>query len=503
MDGMRPDCQSTEGGDSAAAPSGVCLVVMLKSPARAKSRLAARIGDRAREAAEHLWACAYEDAAAWRGPRCFAPATERDRAWLEGWRGSDAETAGDGGALWESFLLVQSDGNLGERISFVDAGLRARGFDRLLFIGTDCPSLTPIYLERAARLLDDHDAVLGPARDGGVVLMGAKRPWPSLEKLPWSRADLGHALETLLCSAGWTVAHTETLADIDAVEDLAAAAHSLRGDPRPERRALVGWVEHQRLAASPERPRRGHGGGDCERAGAAGIALIIPVRDDAAPLRALLESIAAWATAPAEVIVVADDLDPALERLCCGNGARLIVAAPNRGGQLDAGARAATAPVLWFVHADASLPSEGLDAIGLALADGADAGCFRFTFRGEAAWYKALLARLVALRVRLGGIPYGDQGLFARRDVYLACGGFPHQPLFEEVRLVTRLRQRGTFRPLREPIGVSPRRWERDGWWRRTLRNRWLALRFMLGASAERLARGYHGSLNARSGREE
>jgi hypothetical protein len=150
--------------------------------------------------------------------------------------------------------------------------------------------------------------------------------------------------------------------------------------------------------------------------------------------------------------------------------------------------------VLWFVHADALPSPVGLQAIAAALTEGAESGCFRFTFRGEAAWYKSLLARLVALRVRAGGVPYGDQGLFVRRDVYLACEGFPHQPLFEEVRLVKRLRQRGTFRPLAEPIGVSPRRWERDGWWRRTLRNRWLALRYLLGASAERLARVYHGS---------
>jgi rSAM/selenodomain-associated transferase 2 len=234
-----------------------------------------------------------------------------------------------------------------------------------------------------------------------------------------------------------------------------------------------------------------------------GVALIVPVRDDTERLRTLLEGVASWAHAPAEVIVASAGLDPALERLCVDHGARLIAAAPNRGAQLDAGARAASARVLWFVHADASLPREGLSAIDATLAGGAVGGCFRFSFQGEATWYKALLARLVGLRVRLGGIPYGDQGLFVRRDVYLACGGFPHEPLFEEVRLVRRLRRRGAFRPLPMPIGVSPRRWERDGWWRRTLRNRWLALRYMLGASAERLSRVYHGRLDAPTRQEE
>lgn len=487
---------------------------MLKSPERAKSRLTACLGDLGREAAEHLWACAHEDAAEWRGPRCFAPASESDRAWLERWMGRngghgarDGDTDGDGEcagteARAAPLLLVQPEGNLGARINFIDAGLHSRGFEKQIFIGTDCPELTSIYLERAARLLDDHDAVLGPAQDGGVVLMAARRAWPPLGALPWSRADLGAALEALLRGAGWSVALLETLADVDSAQDLGAAADRLRGDARPERRALVAWIERRGLGLRGGLEPGSHGRPGSDGAFSPGVALVVPVRDDTEHVSALLEGVATWTHAPAEVIVVSAGVDRALESLCLEHRARLIVAAPNRGAQMDAGARAASAPVLWFVHADAALPPGGLHAIGGALANGAVGGCFRFAFQGEAAWYKWLLARLVGLRVRLGGIPYGDQGLFVRRDVYLACGGFPHQPLFEEVRLVTRLRRRGAFRPLPVPIGVSPRRWERDGWWRRTLRNRWLALRYMLGASAESLSRVYHGPLDAATRRE-
>ncbi len=117
---------------------------------------------------------------------------------------------------------------------------------------------------------------------------------------------------------------------------------------------------------------------------------------------------------------------------------------------------------------------------------------FRFEFQGDRSWYKDLLAWLTGLRIRLGGIPYGDQSLFVRRDSYLECGGFPHQPLFEEVRLVKRLRKRGTFRLLAQSVAVSTRRWERDGWWTRTWHNRWLALCHRLGVPADRLANSYH-----------
>lgn len=221
------------------------------------------------------------------------------------------------------------------------------------------------------------------------------------------------------------------------------------------------------------------------------VALIVPVLDDADALATLLAAVAGWAFAPREIVVVAAGADERVEAVCREHACRLVRARANRGAQLDRGARSATAPVLWFVHADATPWPHSLQAITAALAEGAEGGCFRFRFQGEATWYKQLIAWLVAIRVRCGGVPYGDQGLFAHREAYLECGGFPHQPLFEEVPLVKCLRRRGTFRLLPESIGVSTRRWERDGWLVRTARNRWLALCYGLGVPAERLSHAY------------
>lgn len=227
---------------------------------------------------------------------------------------------------------------------------------------------------------------------------------------------------------------------------------------------------------------------DAERSG---VAVIVPAwRDTGAVLR-LIDSAKTWPAAPGEIVVVSAEADPALAALVTAEGHRYVEAQANRGEQLDLGARSTSAPVLWFLHADAHAPADGIAAIGRALAAGAESGCFTFSFQGERTWYKAALEHAVAARVRLGGIPYGDQGLFATRSAYMACGGFAHQPLFEEVRLVRRLRGRGTFRILPQRIGVSTRRWERDGWIARTAHNRWLALRYACGAPAERLAAAY------------
>ena len=226
-----------------------------------------------------------------------------------------------------------------------------------------------------------------------------------------------------------------------------------------------------------------------------GIAVVIPVLGDAAELDALLAQLEAQR--PAQIIVVSGSADADVAAVCARRGCEHTEAVANRGAQLDAGARRATALVLWFVHADSEVPRDALAVIAAAVREGAESGCFRFAFQGPPAWHKRLLAALVALRIRCGGMTYGDQGIFVRRDVYLELGGFPPWPLFEEVRLVRRLRARGTFRVLPRALAVATRRWERDGWLRRTLHNRWLALRFALGGRPEALAVRYRALLRS------
>jgi rSAM/selenodomain-associated transferase 2 len=222
------------------------------------------------------------------------------------------------------------------------------------------------------------------------------------------------------------------------------------------------------------------------------MAVIVPVVGDQDALADLLERLRGWKTGPREIIVVSGSPSAELRELCRHHASRYIETAANRGAQLDCGAHATQADVLWFLHADAWIPVDAMSAIRSALEGGAEGGYFRFGFAGRPRPVKRLLALLINLRTRCGGIPYADQGIFVRRDAYMDCGGFLHEPLFEEVALIRRLRRRGQFREVALRIGVSPRRWERDGWWRRSLHNRWLALRYICGASPRRLSLAYN-----------
>ena len=220
------------------------------------------------------------------------------------------------------------------------------------------------------------------------------------------------------------------------------------------------------------------------------ISIVIPVLNDHESLARILHTLREASEMPDEIIVVEGGQDQTCSNLAAKYHCIYLQTRPGRGYQLHAGADAAKSDVIWFLHADSQPPSAAVTLIRQEIAGGAIGGYFRFRFAGQPTWYKRLLASLVNLRTRIG-VPYGDQGIFVRKSDYAATGGFPDSPLFEEVTVIKTARRMGRFVEIPIPIGVSPRRWERDGWFRRTIENRLLAAGYMLGMSPQTLARRY------------
>ncbi|WP_417791054.1 TIGR04282 family arsenosugar biosynthesis glycosyltransferase [Stutzerimonas xanthomarina] len=210
-------------------PDNAALVLICKRPAlgHGKQRLAAQIGvERALNIAEHLLDCALEDLRGWSGPVVIAP----DQSDACDWAIQQAPQA---------LCLAQTAGNLGERINNLDHSLRGLGHRQLLYIGSDAPALTPADYQRVHAALGTHDTVLVAARDGGVVLMASKLPWPELAALPWSTPELGLALADACRRVGHSVALCGESFDIDEQADLPLAAQALADDPRAARRRLL------------------------------------------------------------------------------------------------------------------------------------------------------------------------------------------------------------------------------------------------------------------------
>jgi hypothetical protein len=147
--------------------------------------------------------------------------------------------------------------------------------------------------------------------------------------------------------------------------------------------------------------------------------------------------------------------------------------------------------VLLFLHADTTLPADAPAAIAQALAWGADWGRFDVCIAGRSRMLP-VVAAFMNRRSRWTGIATGDQAIFVRRTLFNSLGGFPDQPLREDIELSRRLRQRGHAPAcLRQRVVTSGRRWDERGAWRTILLMWRLRWQYWRGTPAETLARMY------------
>ncbi|MBK7509678.1 MAG: TIGR04283 family arsenosugar biosynthesis glycosyltransferase [Comamonadaceae bacterium] len=226
---------------------------------------------------------------------------------------------------------------------------------------------------------------------------------------------------------------------------------------------------------------------------ASSLAIVMPVLNEAAGIEAALRALAPLRARGARVVVAdGGSADDTLARARRFGGVEVIEAARGRAAQMNAGAQAASgARVLLFLHADTTLPPDADRLIEQALAGGRHVwGRFDVRIAGRPRMLRVVAACMNA-RSRWSGIATGDQALFMTRAAFDAIGGFPEQPLMEDIEMSKRLRTLSRPACLRERVITSGRRWESRGVWATIVlmwRLRWAYWR---GASPQALARRY------------
>jgi rSAM/selenodomain-associated transferase 2 len=168
---------------------------------------------------------------------------------------------------------------------------------------------------------------------------------------------------------------------------------------------------------------------------------------------------------------------------------RVLEAPAGRARQMNVGAAAARGDLLLFLHADSLVPAGFAAAIVGACRD-AIGGRFDIQLDAPGLAFR-VIERAISIRSRLSGIFTGDQGLFIRREVFEALGGFPDQPLCEDLALSEAKKRRGRVIALRLRITTSARRWQRRGILRTVLLMWWIRARWALGTDPAALARLY------------
>lgn len=194
-----------------------CIIIFAKFPAQgmAKTRLQPALGiEGAAQMARRLLLHSIEQAVAtgFTVELCVSPAPTDPC-----WQALDLPDS----LHWSA----QADGDLGLRMLTASQRalqpLESKRFEKVLLIGTDCPSLTATHIRQAAQQLETKDCVMIPAFDGGYVLFGFKQVAARLfSNIEWSTASVAAITQQRLVELSWSIALLAPLPDIDEPEDL-------------------------------------------------------------------------------------------------------------------------------------------------------------------------------------------------------------------------------------------------------------------------------------------
>ena len=215
------------------------------------------------------------------------------------------------------------------------------------------------------------------------------------------------------------------------------------------------------------------------------ISVVIPTLNEEGSLTAVIRS----ASDADEILVVDGGSSDRTRVVAEESGARVVETAPSRGPQMAEGARATRGDWILFLHADTRLSPQAcpyirrLDPVIMG-------GAFRLRFDSPRLIYRAL-ELVVRVRTRGLRLPYGDQAIFCRRSAYAAAGGMPAFPVMEDVAFIRALGRTGALAFPAIDAVTSPRRYERRGPIRSSIRNLWLLTRYFAGADVSDLARAY------------
>ena len=226
------------------------------------------------------------------------------------------------------------------------------------------------------------------------------------------------------------------------------------------------------------------------------LTIVIPVLNEARILPARLEALQFFRSRNVELIVVdGGSTDDSLEislPLCD----RTLKAPAGRAKQMNEGARHASSGWLLFLHVDTRLEGEAFEALLEALSREPDWGWFNVRIEGKHPLL-SLTAAMMNARAALTKVVTGDQGLFMKKALFDAVGGFPDMPLMEDVALSKALRGVAKSTVIRTPLATDGRRWDQGGWFRTVLQMWGLRFAYWAGVGPDRLA-GYYAHVRGR-----
>ncbi len=223
------------------------------------------------------------------------------------------------------------------------------------------------------------------------------------------------------------------------------------------------------------------------------ISIIIPVLNEAQMIARTISK--AQTGTDIEIIVVDGGSNDGTVEIAHSLNVQLISTIPGRATQMNQGAANAKGDILIFLHGDTLLPA-GFDSLVREALGKTNtiAGAFELSIGGKASSLR-LVEKIVNWRSLYLEMPYGDQGIFLKANIFKEVGGFPTIPIMEDFELIRQLRKKGQIEIVSAPVLTSGRRWQKFGILKTTLINQIVIISYLLGVSPEILAQWYRGQI--------
>lgn len=216
-------------------------------------------------------------------------------------------------------------------------------------------------------------------------------------------------------------------------------------------------------------------------------AIIVPVLNESAVLTQKLGELDLLRAMGAQVLLVDGGSTDQTVAMARDAGFEVLSSEKGRARQMNAGAYATRSEILVFLHVDTRLPTYALIQIENHLNQKRAWGRFDVRIVGASPWLK-VVGWMMNIRSRITGIATGDQVLFMTRTLFDDVGGFPEQPLMEDIEISKRLKRVSAPICLREQVETSGRRWDQHGVWRTILLMWRLRFAYWRGVPSSELA---------------
>ena len=227
------------------------------------------------------------------------------------------------------------------------------------------------------------------------------------------------------------------------------------------------------------------------------ISIVIPVYNEEKQLPVLLKHLERTSSGFISEILIVDggSTDNTAGMVKGFKQTQYLRSSKGRAVQMNKGARAAKADILYFLHADSLPPLEFDSEIVKAINEGSNAGCFQMRFDKDH-WWLNLMGHFTRLNhISCRG---GDQSLFVRREVFEKLQGFDETyKVYEDNEFIKRLYKHGKFRVVKKWITTSARLYEKFGIWNTQLLFAEIYWKRRLGAGPDELYAHYYNRLSS------